>query len=111
MEREGFKCCLRKIKIHGQIKAVVRDCHIGIRADRANIKREYPEVEHHFDVWHLSSKNLTEKAKKKDCAEFLPWIKSISNHLWLCAETCKGVNEMLREKWTSVVHRTTSIHS
>ena len=98
MEREGFKRCMDNIKAGGggQIKVVATDRHVGIRAD---IKRQYPEVEHQFDVWHLSksiTKKLNEKAKKNDCGELSPWIKSISNHLWWCAETCEGDKEMLR---------------
>ena len=78
------------------------------------MKRNYPEIEHQFDVWHLSksiTKKLTEKAKKKDCSELSPWIKSISNHLWWCAETCEGDKELLREKWISIVYHTANIHS
>ena len=58
----------------GGIKVVATDRHIGIRAD---MKRNFPEVDHQFDVWHLSksiTKKLTEKAKKSDCAELSPWI-------------------------------------
>ena len=43
--------------------------YVGIRAD---MKRNFPEVDHRLDVWHLSkniTKKLTEKAKKKECAD------------------------------------------
>ena len=112
MEREGFKRCMDTINEKGgQIKVVATDRHIGIRAD---MKRNFPEVDHQFDVWHLSksiTKKLTEKAKKRDCTELSPWVKSISNHLWWCAESCEGDKEMLREKWISIVHHTANIHS
>ena len=112
MEREGFKRCMDNIQTKGgKIKVVATDRHVGIRAD---MKRNYPEIEHQFDVWHLSksiTKKLTEKAKKKDCSELSPWIKSISNHLWWCAETCEGDKELLREKWISIVYHTANIHS
>ena len=89
MEREGFKRCMNHIKDHrGQIKDVATDRHVGIRAD---MKRNFPEIDHQFDVWHLAksiTKKLIEKSKKKDCGKLSPWIKSISNHLWWCAETC-----------------------
>ena len=110
MEREGSKRCMNHIKDHGgKIKVVATDRHVGIRAD---MKRNFPEIE--FDVWHLAksiTKKLTEKSKKKDCGELSPWIKSISNHLWWCAETCEGYKELLREKWISIVHHTADIHS
>ena len=40
---------------------VATDHHVGIRAD---MKRNFPEVDHQFDVWHLS-KSITEKLRKK----------------------------------------------
>ena len=61
MEREGFKCCMNHIKNHvgggGQIKVVATDRHVGIRAD---MKRNFPEIDHQFDVWHLA-KSITKK--------------------------------------------------
>ena len=66
MEREGFKCGMDNIKAKGgNIKVITTDRHVGIRAD---LKRNYSEVDHQFDVWHLSksiTKKLMEKAKKK----------------------------------------------
>ena len=56
------------------------------------MKRNYPNVNHQFDVWQ----------NKKDCSELSPWIKSVSNHLWWCTDTCEGSKELLREKWISL---------
>ena len=70
-------------------------------------------MDHQFDVWHLAksvTKKLTEKAKKKDRGDLFPWIKSVSNHLWWCADTFNGDKELLREKWISIVHHTANIH-
>ena len=80
---------------------------------KSDMKRNYPDVDHQFDVWHLAksvTKKLTEKAKKKDCGDLFPWIKSVSNHLWWCADTCTANKELLREKWISIVHHTANIH-
>ena len=67
MEGEGFKRCMNHIRDHGgQITVVTTDRHVGIRAD---MKRNFPEIDHQFDVWHLAksvTKKLTEKSKKKD---------------------------------------------
>ena len=49
------------------------------------------------------SKKLTNKAKQKGCEEMVPWIQSISNHLWWCSATCDGNVQLLREKWKSVL--------
>ena len=56
------------------------------------------------------TQKLTEKAKKKDCSELSPWIKSVSNHLWWCADSCEGNKELLREKWISIVHHTANVN-
>ena len=112
MEREGFKRCMENIQNRGaQVKVVATDRHISIKSD---MKKNFPDVEHQFDVWHLAksiTKKLTEKAKKKDCNELSPWIKSVSNHLWWCADTCEGDKDLLREKWISIVHHTANVHS
>ena len=111
MEREGFKRCMEHIQGKGaKVKVVATDRHVSIKSD---MKRNYPDVDHQFDVWHLAksvTKKLTEKAKKKDCGDLFAWIKSVSNHLWWCADTCNANKELLREKWISIVHHTANIH-
>ena len=110
MEREAFKRCMENFWGKGaQVKVVATDRHVDINRHEKN----YPDVNHQFDVWHLAksvTKQLTEKAKKKDLSELSPWIKSVSSHLWWCAETCEGDKERLREKWTSIVQQTVNIH-
>ncbi|KAK3731342.1 hypothetical protein QZH41_004098 [Actinostola sp. cb2023] len=112
MERKGFKQCMDNLLEHGtNIKVVATDGHIGIAAD---MKKDYPNIQHQQDVWHISkriNKKLTEKAKKKDCNDLFPWIKSVSNHLWWCADSCEGNKANLREKWISLIYHTVNIHS
>ena len=86
MDREGFQRCMTAIEERGA-KVKVTDGHIGIVAD---MRKDHPDKDHQLDVWHFRKRiniKLTEKAKK-DCAGLFPWIKSISNHFWWCAETC-----------------------
>ena len=40
----------------------------------------------------------------------MPWIESMSNHLWWCAATCDGNVVLLREKWRSVLHHMVNKH-
>ena len=64
-------------------------------------------------MWHLAknvSKKLREKAKTKKCSVLIPWLKSISNHLWWSAATCNGDPDILKEKWTSIVHHIVNEH-
>ena len=71
----------------GGIEVVAIDHHVGIKAE---MKRNFLELEHQLDKWHLSNSittKLTEKAKKKECADLSSWIRSISNHFWWCAKT------------------------
>ena len=110
MEREGFKRCMENIQGKGaKVNVVATDRHVSIKPD---MKRIYPDVDHQFEVCHLAksvTKKRPEKAKKKDCSDLFPWIKSVSNHLWWCADTCNGDKELLQEKWKSIVHHTANI--
>ena len=53
---------------------------------------------------------LSSKTQQNGCDQLLPWIQSISNHLWWCAATCDGNVVLLREKWKSVLHLIVNKH-
>ena len=113
MESEGFKRCMENIHdIGANIKVVATDHHVSIQSD---MKKNFPHVQHQFDVWHVAksiTKKLIEKAKRKECSELdQVWIKSVSNHLWWFADTCEKDKNLLREKWISIVHHSANIHS
>ena len=57
----------------------------------------------------MSLENLLKRQRRRT-SDLFPWIKSVSNHLWWCADTCNGDKELLREKWISIVHHTANIH-
>ena len=46
------------------------------------------------------------------CEDLLPWIRSVSNHMWWCSATyaCDGNAEVLKEKWKSVLFHVTNKH-
>ncbi|XP_019623411.1 PREDICTED: uncharacterized protein LOC109469344 isoform X2 [Branchiostoma belcheri] len=115
MEKEGLDRCLTFLTDpEGQdidVQCVTTDRHRGVGA---LMKKEYRDIDHQFDVFHVYKnvkKKLCGKAKLKDCAELTEWTKSICNHLWWCAKTCGGNAECLREKWTSIMNHTTNVHS
>ena len=67
MARDRCKRCMNNILDHrggGGIKDVATDRHVGISADMG---RNFPEIDHQFDVWHLVKSitiKLTKKSKK-----------------------------------------------
>jgi hypothetical protein len=65
------------------------------------MKKQYPEIEHQFDVWHLANsvcKKLLAKSKLRG-ADLGPWIKAICNHLWWCSSNSSGNKEWLEESF------------
>lgn len=78
------------------------------------LKKTFPAVNHQFDVWHFAKsvvKKVHKVAKKKDMETLRQWIPSVSNHLWWSSASCGGNAEMLREKWVSVCHHITNVHT
>lgn len=111
MEKVALETCLRKV-IESGLKPVVvaTDRHVSIRK---LLKDEFGDIDHQFDVWHLTksiAKKLTNKARQKGHEELGPWIPAIKNHLWWCAQYCNGDWHMLLEMWQSIVHHITNVH-
>ena len=102
MEKEGLRCCLNYL-LDGDVSidTIATDRHRGVGA---LMKSDYPSINHQYDVWYLAKsvvKQLTQKGKQRKCEQLLPWIQSISNHLWWAAQICNGDAQLLTEKWTS----------
>ena len=113
MEREGFVRCVDGLEKNDKIgiSCITTDRHVSITSTMA---KRYKHIKHQYDVWHLSKtiiKELNKKAKKKAYKDLLPWIQSVSNHLWWSAATCGGDEELLREKWVSILHHVRNKHS
>jgi hypothetical protein len=112
MEREGFERSIQKLKSEGvTIAQIATDRHPQITAI---MKKEYTDIKHQYDVWHVSKgvvKKLTKKGKARGCSKLLPWIQSISNHMWWSSESCNRDAEILKDKWTSIVHHSVNVHS
>jgi len=76
------------------------------------MKKEFPNILHEFDVWHLS-KSLIKKFKTVDAnkyPEVIEWKKSIINHMWYSAQTCNGNSKVLITKFTSILHHIKNEH-
>ena len=71
------------------------------------MKKYKPHIKHRFDPWHLAKsvrKDLVAASKKKECANLVPWISSIVNHLWWSAAACDGDSQLCQKKWKSIVY-------
>jgi hypothetical protein len=112
MENEGCQRSLNKILDQGiNVRSLTTDRHTQITAE---MRKKYPSIVHQYDVWHLAkwvTKKLTNKAKKKGNEELMKWVKSVSNHLWYCAQACNGNAEVLHEMWISILHHVVNKHS
>lgn len=111
LELEGFKNCLTDLESSGfKVKKIATDRNMQLakwlRENRARIIRNY-------DTWHFS-KNITSKlrkvSKRKGCKVIQEWIRQIGNHLFWCAENCKGDAETLKQMWKSLLHHVTNRH-
>ncbi|CAC5382298.1 unnamed protein product [Mytilus coruscus] len=112
MEVEDSRRCMTLLLDMGfRIEVLATDRHVQIRSI---MKKEFSEVQHQFDVWHLCKsikKKLTLRAKGKGCEDLNHWMKSICNHLLWCASNCGGDKDILEESWISIVNHTVNIHS
>ena len=99
MEKKGFIETLANIEANGiKVKLISTDRHTQIKKE---MRVNHADIDHQFDPWHLAktvSKKLSAASKKSGCSDLAPWIPSIVNHLWWCAESCNKDAEVLREK-------------
>ena len=112
MELEGFKRSISFLQeANMNIKVVATDRHIQIRK---HVKDNLPYVSHQFDVWHMTNsirKKLVKAGKKKGCKDLIPWIRSVSNHIWFCAGNCNMDSDLLIEMWKSILYHIRNIHT
>ena len=112
MEREGFERCYQDLKDNEvDIHRIATDRHVSIASTMA---KNHQETLHQFDVWHFAksiSKKLSKKASLKGHEDLKPWIKSVTLHLWWCSATCEGSEDVLREKWESILNHIVNKHT
>ena len=86
MEEEGLRRSLNYLLERDvSIVTIAMDRHRGVGT---LMILDYPYISHQYDVWHMAKgvvKQLMQKGKLKHCERLLPWIQSISNHLWWVA--------------------------
>lgn len=78
------------------------------------MKDNMPEVQHLYDIWHVAKtfkKKLMAAAKKRNCEDLQPWIRSINRHLYWCATSTEDdEEEMRRAKWESLLAHIKNVH-
>ncbi|XP_011677896.2 uncharacterized protein LOC105444839 [Strongylocentrotus purpuratus] len=94
-----------------ELGTIITDRHVQVRAwIRQNLK----EVQHYFDVWHISKglkKKLRAAGMKKDCELLHQWTKSITNHMyWVASSTPDAGQEVMAAKWSSMINHIMNIH-
>ncbi|XP_041428792.1 uncharacterized protein LOC121397046 [Xenopus laevis] len=111
LEVEAFTDCMENLLTNKvQVKIVATDRHSSVKRV---MSKKYSKIEHQFDIWHLCksvSKKLKATSKLRNCKDLVPWITSIQNHLWWCAQTCMQNADLLIEKWQSVMFHVADVH-
>jgi len=111
MEKVALERSLNFLISYGiQIDTLATDRHPAVKS---LLSKNFPDIKHQFDVWHVAkniTKKLAEKAKKKNATELVPWIRSVSNHLYWSAQSCGGDPQLLKEKWMSCIHHIVNRH-
>ncbi|XP_053389672.1 uncharacterized protein LOC128552654 [Mercenaria mercenaria] len=112
MELEGLKRCLRYMSDVGiRVSHLVTDRHVQVKK---YMREEQPTITHWFDVWHVAKgifKKLQAVGKKKGCEKVQQWARSISNHLYWCAASSDGDEQLLTDKWLSILNHIQNIHT
>ena len=55
-------------------------------------------------------KKIAAKSKRKDCALLQVWQKSVVNHVYFCAATSGGNQDLALAKWKSILRHVTDVH-
>lgn len=68
-------------------------------------------IEHEFDVWHISKSFIKKIKSIARASGLLPeWKISLSNHLWYSAMSCEEDGDLLLEKFTSCLNHVINVH-
>lgn len=134
MELEGMKRCRSHLIDAGiNVLSLTTDRHPSVQKW---MREHWSEVQHFYDLWHISKCKWTEKlgwcvfhfilmhawhltlavkkklsalAKRRVAHQFLySWIKSITNHLYWCVAKADG--ELRMARWKSVMNHLVNIH-
>ncbi|XP_075714956.1 uncharacterized protein LOC142750071 isoform X2 [Rhinoderma darwinii] len=112
MEKYGFRRCMDRLLDSGfDVTMFSSDGHIGIQKI---LRVDYPRVNHQYDICHYArslKKKMMRASGNHHCGDIIPWVEKIFSHFWWCIRTSQRSEELLKEKWTSVLRHITNCHS
>ncbi|XP_077513504.1 uncharacterized protein LOC144124592 [Amblyomma americanum] len=89
---------------------IVTDRHSAIRA---LLRKEYPEILHLFDCWHMAKgkkKKLLAASKRRGVEVLEKWARAAVNHLYWSAASSDGHPEQIVPKWSSLTRHVINVH-
>ncbi|KAM7307032.1 uncharacterized protein ISCGN_010668 [Ixodes scapularis] len=111
METEGMERCLNYLRAQDMsVDTLVTDRH---SEGKAALRRNHPDIRHHFDVWHVAkgvNKKIVAVARGTKHSVLLKWIKTIIRHLHWCARTSDGDGKLVLAKWVSLIRHMINVH-
>lgn len=112
MEKYGLKRCMDRLVDSGfDVTMFSSNGQVGIRK---MLRVDYPGINHQYDVCHYAKslrKKMMQASGNRRCKDIIPWVEKICSHFWWCIRTSRRNKELLKEKWTSVLHHITNHHS
>lgn len=111
METVGCDRALKSTKEKMNITLLATDRNPSIAK---LLRQNYPRINHQYDLWHISksvTKRLHNASKVKGNEILDLWLRGIVNHLWWSSATCDGNDDLLCEKWISILNHVTDNHS
>lgn len=110
LEKSACSALLTRLSKSFGLKFVLflTDRHTGVRK---LMKDMFPKIIHEFDIWHLC-KSLVKKLSTilKSMPMLHEWKQSVINHIWYCCETCKCDENLLIEKYKSLLNHICNKH-
>lgn len=112
MEKHGLEVCMSRTIAEGLDVAFFASDRYECIVE--TMKENYGHVDHQFNVQCYAKsilKKLKDASRLRFCASIRPWIRNIYGHFLWSIQTSENNQDLLREKWLSVLHHIVNKHS